>query len=547
MEKVIGIDLGTSNSCVAVVEDEGAVVIPDKEGRRTQPSIVSFSRDGRKIVGWEAKEQMIYNPRNTVYSSKRLIGRRFPAQEVQTFRELAPYTILEGPNASVLVEIFENQYTLSDIASLILMHMKRIAEQYLDEPVTRAVITVPANFNDGQRNATKTAGVAAGLEVLKIINEPTAAALAYGFGKSYNQRIGVYDFGGGTFDVTLLEISNDVFEVVSTAGDSFLGGDDIDNLIVNMVVSSYRKHYNIDLLRDPIALLRVRNEAEKAKRRLSSEDIATIKIPSLISTDSGVVDLNVSLNRKNFDTIAQKPIQKSFIICDEALKLAKTHASEIENVVLVGGTTHIPLLREMVEQYFGRKPYWGVNPDEVVALGAAIQGSILSSASKPVEDADAAGSGGAAGEVAGADSILLDVTPLSLGIGTVGGRVENIIGRNTPIPVERTRVFTTSVDGQEIVRIRVYQGESDREQESELLGVMELSELDPKAMRGDAQIEVTFEIDTNGILQVLAIDKNTGNETSAEIDARGTVDMSGVLDIDINNAEPAPMDEEEPE
>jgi molecular chaperone DnaK len=516
MERVIGIDLGTSNSCVAVVEGDNAIVIPDSEGRRTQASIVSFFKDGRRLVGNEAREQMVYNPENTVYSTKRMIGRPFSSAEVQTFRELAPFAVVEGPNSSVQIEMFGERYNMTDIATLVLMKMKKIAEDYLDERIRKAVITVPANFNDNQRNATKEAGKAAGLEVLKIINEPTAAALAYGFGQSYDQRIVVYDFGGGTFDVTVLDISDDVFEVVATAGDTFLGGDDIDNLIVRMIINSYRKNYNVDLRTDPVALLRVRYEAEKSKRALSSEEMVNIQIPSLITTDQGMVDLNVALSRTNFNSIADKVIRKSFVICDESLKLAKTHVSEIENVVLVGGTTHTPLVRQMVEDYFGRKPFWGVNPEEVVALGAAIQGAILSNTS----------SGKTGG---GPDAVLLDVTSLSLGIATIGGRVERIIERNTPIPCEQTRLFTTSRDHQEIVRIRIYQGESDREENNDLIGMLELTDLDTSALRGEAQIEVTFEIDTNGIVQVRAFDALTGNQTSAEIDLYGssqsTVDL----------------------
>ena len=532
MKRVIGIDLGTSNSCVAIVEGENAIVIPDSEGQRTQSSIVSFFPDGRRVVGNEAREQMIYNPRNTVYSTKRLIGRPFSAPEVQTSSQLAPYSIVEGPNSSVLIEVFDQQYTLVDIASLVMMHMKKIAEDYLGEKVERAVVTVPANFNDGQRSATKQAGEGAGLDVLRIINEPTAAALAYGFGQSYDQRIAVYDFGGGTFDVTVLEINDDIFEVVSTAGDTFLGGDDIDELIVKMIVNSYRKNYEIDIREDSVALLRVRYEAERAKRHLSTEEQASIQIPSLISSDQGVIDLNVSLSRGNFNQITLETIRRSFVICDEALKLAHAHVSEIENVVLVGGTTHIPLLRSMVEDYFGKKPFWGVNPEEVVALGAAIQGSIL--ASTAISDPMAK------------DAVLLDVTSLSLGIATIGGRVERIIERNTSIPTEQTRLFTTSRDGQEIVRIRVYQGESDREVENELIGVLELWGLDPRACRGEVQIEVSFEIDTNGIVQVRAHDMLSGKETSAEIDLYGKAKASTFIQEELA-AGSADMPETAPE
>ena len=528
MKRIIGIDLGTSNSCVAVVEGDNAIVIPDREGRKTQASIVSFFPDGRRVVGNEAREQMVYNPRNTIYSSKRLIGRPYSSPEVQTTRELVPFPIVEGPNSSVMVEVFDRQYTMTDIASMVLRRMKQIAEDYLGEAVDKAVITAPANFNDLQRNATKLAGEAAGLEVVKIINEPTAAALAYGFGQSYDQKISVYDFGGGTFDVTILSIQDEIFEVISTAGDTFLGGDDIDNLIVKMIVNSYRKHYQVDIASDPIALLRVRYESERAKRLLSSEENAAIRIPSLITTASGVIDLNVALSRDNFNTIIRDTIRKSFVICDEALKLAHTHAAEIENVILVGGTTHIPLVRSMVEDYFGRKPYWGVNPEEVVALGAAIQGSILTSEKR-------------IGTQKGSDAVLLDVTSLSLGIGTIGGRVERIIERNTPIPTEQTRLFTTSRDRQESVKIRVFQGESDREDQNELMGILELSGLDTRALRGETQIEVTFEIDTNGLVQVHARDTKTGNETSAEISLHGATPVK-TLDDDESKA-PIILDE----
>ncbi len=524
MERIIGIDLGTSNSCVAVVEGGGAIVIPDQEGRRTQPSIVSFFPDGRQVVGHEAKEQMVYNPENTVYSSKRLIGRTCNSKEVQTFRDLVPFHIVEGPNESVLVEVFDHQYTMSDIASLILMRMKQIAEAYLGESVQKAVITVPANFNDAQRHATKLAGEMAGLEVMKIINEPTAAALAYGFTESHNQRMVVYDFGGGTFDVSVLEIKDDVYEVISTAGDMFLGGDDIDNLIVKMIVNSYKKNYGVDISKDMVALLRVRAEAEKAKRILSAEDKTTIQILSLTSTDKGMIDLNVALTRDNFDAIIRDTIANSFNICTEALKLARLEAAEIENVLLVGGSTHIPLVRQMVEDYFGKRPFWGVNADEVVSLGAAIQGHILS--------------GAASEESGGQEAVLLDVTPLSLGLATIGGRVEKIIPRNTSIPLEQTRIFTTSVDHQEIVRIRIYQGEGEREEENQLLGVLELSDLDRSALRGDAEIEVTFEVDTNGMLQVRAYDTRTGNERRARIDLQGVSDSSGLSEDGAERTEP---------
>ncbi len=509
MEKIIGIDLGTTNSCVAVVEGENAVVIPAADGAKVQASIVSFLPDGRRLVGNEAREQLVYNPYNTVFSAKRLIGRAFSSYEVQTFKEKCPYQLVEGPNNSVLTQIHDRTYTIPEIGSFVLKQMKSIAENYLGEAVNKAVITVPANFNDQQRNATKQAGELAGLEVVKIINEPTAAALSYGFGKSYEQKIAVYDFGGGTFDISVLQLQDDLFEVISTAGDTFLGGDDIGHLIVQMIVNSYKRNFKVEIDKDPIAMLRVQYEAERAKQILSSEDSVNIQIPSLVSGPDGMIDLNVALNRTNFEKISTELIKKSFVICDEAMRLAKLHPSEIENVILVGGTTMIPLVRSMVEEYFGRKPFWGVNPEEVVALGAAIEGAILAGEHRK----------------SGREAVLLDVTSLSLGIATVGGRVERIIERNTPIPVERTRMFTTSRDSQEKVHIRIYQGESDTEDENELMGELELSGLNPNARRGEAQIAVTFEIDTNGIVQVNAIDKVTGLKAAAEIDLAGEAPM----------------------
>ncbi len=519
MDRVIGIDLGTSNSCVAVLDGDTAIVLPDNNGKKTQASVVSFFTDGTMLVGNEAHDQLVYNPEHTVYSSKRLIGRPYSSAEVAMSQELVPYHIVEGDNQSVMIESHGRRYSLVEISSFILMRMKEIAEDYLGETVRKAVITVPANFNDGQRMATKKAGELAGLDVLKVINEPTAAALAYGFGQSYDQRLCIYDFGGGTFDVTLLEIRDEIFEVIATDGDSFLGGNDIDNRIVTMIVNSYRKNYKIDLKQDPLAMLRIRNEAEKAKINLSVEDTTAIKIPSLIYADGGSVDLNVSLTRSSFDKTCEEIIQRTFKICDQAIQASNLDKEDVENVVLVGGSTYIPVVRSMVENYFGKKPFWGINPEEVVALGAAIQGGIL---------------GGAAGGAG--DAVLLDVTSQALGIGTVSGRIEKIIERNTPIPVERTRIFTTSRDGQEIVRIRVYQGETVDESEADLMGVLELTGLDPKAKRGESQIEVTFEIDTNGIVQVFARDLNTGHETFASIDLKGQAkteeDRSPFIDED---------------
>ncbi len=515
MSYIIGIDLGTTNSCVAIVEDGEAHVIPDRNGHKIQPSVVSFYPDGSHIVGAEARVQMIYNPEHTIFSAKRLIGRPYSSPEVQAFIKTAPYKIVRGPNDAVMVEAQGQLYSLIEISAIILEHMKGIAEEYLGETVDKAVITVPANFNELQRNATKAAGEHAGLEVVRVINEPTAAALAYGFGKEYDQNICIYDFGGGTFDVTILNIKDQVFEVLSTAGDTFLGGDDIDGKIVDLIINSYKKQYNIDLTKEPLALLRLRAEAEKVKQILSSEKQAQLKVPGIVYTDQGAIDLNVSLTRDNFNIIIKDIVEKTFKVCDEAIERSGLHVSEIENVVLVGGTTHIPLVRDMVQLYFGKPPYWGVNPEEVVALGAAIQGAIISGTHVSTPS-----SKDGASQSEQQDALLLDVTPLSLGVGTLGGRVEVVIPRNTPLPTEQARVFTTVRDNQTTVRIKVYQGESPYEEENELIGELVLDNLRP-APRGEVEVEVTFEIDVNGIVKVSAMDIESGAKQEASLNLVG--------------------------
>ena len=520
MSYIIGIDLGTSNSCVAVVEEGKSHVIPDTNGRKVQPSVISFYPDGSHVVGYEAKTQMVYNPENTVFSTKRLIGRTFSSNETERFIENTPYKLVKGSNNSVMVEAQGQIYSLTEMSSLILGHMKSIAEEYLGEKVEKAVVTVPANFNELQRNATKMAGEQAGLEIVRVINEPTAAALAYGFGQGLEQRVMVYDFGGGTFDCTVLNLSGDVFEVLATAGDTFLGGDDIDNKICQLVVNSYKKNFNIDLSKDPLAMLRIRYEAENVKIVLSSEKNAQMKIPSLAYSDKGAVDLNVSLSRENFNVIAKELVDNTFEVCDRALKTAGVVASEIDNIILVGGTTNIPLVRDMVQLHFGTTPFWGVNPEEVVAIGAAIQGAIINGST-----AVAVSASGTQEQEPMHDALLLDVTPLTLGVGTLGGRVEPLIPRNTPLPTDQSKIFTTANDGQTTVRIRVYQGESEFEDENEQIGVLVLNKLRP-GIRGDVQIEVTFEIDINGIVNVSAMDLDTGQKQAVRLNLVGSHHVS---------------------
>ncbi len=497
-EIAIGIDLGTSNSCVAVVLDGVPQVIPNEWGDRTHASVVSFMEDGSVLVGNNAKRNIITNAENTVYSVKRLIGRFFFSDEVKKAQAVMPYEIAEGPNNGVRILIGENDYATSEISALVLKEMKAIVENYLGAPVTKAVVTVPAFFNDNQRQATKDAGTIAGLEVLRIINEPTAAALSYGFGGVENQKAVIYDLGGGTFDVSILEIGDGgVFEVLSTAGDTYLGGDDFDDRIMNHLADLFQNEHGIDLRQNKYCLQMLKEAAEQAKIDISNTGRASIHVEGICQTQEGdVLDLVTSLDADDFNRMVMDLVQRTFKVCDEALQVCRLTASDIDAVILVGGPTRLPIIRNSVKHYFQNEPLTTVDPDEVVALGAAIQADAL----------------------CGADSehFLLDVTPLSLRIATVGGYTERIIEKNSPIPVERTRSFTTSRDGQDRVRIKVLQGESKREDECELLGQFEFSGF-RIGYRGEVKIEVTFEIDTNGIVNVTATDEETGQQTSTQI------------------------------
>jgi molecular chaperone DnaK len=533
-DPVIGIDLGTSNSVVAVVQDAQVVVIPDADGRRIQPSVVSFHSNGNILCGEKAKRRRIIDPRNTIFSAKRLIGRRFLSAEVRTAVARMPYLIQEGPNQQPIVEARGQTYTIPEISAIVLAHMKSIAERHLGRPVGRAVVTVPANFNDAQREATKTAGRLAGLEVLRILNEPTAAALAYGYGKGLDRRLSIYDFGGGTFDVTTLLLRDTVFEVLSTAGDTYLGGDDIDLRLVDYMAQAFLRAHKIDLRNDSLAMERLRSVAEQVKCQLSSRSKAMVQIQEIAhAEDSRPIDLSFSITRDGMNQKILDIVDRTFIVCDEALRLAGLRPDEIDDVVLVGGITKMPLVRERVVTYYGREPRVDINPDEVVAVGAAIQGAalmrdVMGPGEKPVQ------------------ALLLDVTPRALGIGTVGGYVETIIARNAQIPTEQTRLFTTSHDNQTVVKIQVCQGESRRFEENTPLGELTLDGL--KALpRGEASISVTFEINTDGILCVRARDSVTDKATAAKIQVLGTMSEEEIGDkLDSARLAPTVADDEAP-
>ncbi len=506
VDPVIGIDLGTTNSCVSVVIDGAVHVVPDENGARIQASMVSFLRDGTVIVGNECRQEQIVDPLHTIYSAKRLIGRNYISKEVKTALQSFPYKLVKGKNNVPLIEVRGERYGLPEISGMVLRRMKDIAERYLGQPVGRAVITVPANFNDTQRQMTKLAGQLAGLEVLRIINEPTAAALAYGYGRGINARIAIYDFGGGTFDITLLEMRDNVFEVISTAGDTFLGGDDFDNRLARYMMAAFKQQFGFSVEADTIAVSRLKHVAEKVKCELSSKERAIVNVTELaLDPEGNPLDLRFQIDRQGFNERCQDIVQRTFLVCDEALSLAHIKARDVDGVVLVGGTTRMPIVRQMVAEYFGREPLTDINPDEVVAIGAAIQGSSLDS-----EHFSAAG-------VTRRAPLLLDVTPMSLGVQIVSGYYDVVIERNASIPCEHTRTFTTSTDDQTSVRLQIFQGESRVAAENIKLGEIELYGL-TSAPRGQVEIQVTFEIDTDGMVVVTARDRATGIEQATRIE-----------------------------
>ncbi len=500
MERVIGIDLGTTNSCVAVMEGDSPVVIPNRGGYKTTPSIVAVTEAGKRLVGHIAKRQAITNAENTVYAAKRLIGRKWNSPQVKNALLTSSYTIVEGPHADVRIKLRDKTYSVPEISSMVLQEAKIIAEDYLGETVEKAVVTVPAYFNDNQRQATKDAGLIAGLDVIRIINEPTAASLAYGFGKGLDRTVAVYDLGGGTFDISILEIgAHGVFKVISTTGDTFLGGEDFDARVIDWIVQGFKEEHDVDLRQDRMALQRLRDAAEKAKCELSSVRETEVNLPFIISAGRNeALHLQRSLSREALETLTEDLVERTVDICRQALSDAKLDVDEIDDVILVGGMTRMPSIQKAVADFFEREPNKGVHPDEVVALGAAIQGAAL------VDDRH--------------EMILLDVTPHALGIMTFGSLFEELIPQNTTVPTSRTKIFTTSRDHQTAVKILVMQGESKQADENELLGEFILTGL-RRAPRGEVEIEVSFEINTDGIVSVHAKDLETGQNQSIQVTA----------------------------